>query len=217
MKTNNKGWKDIRLYQLQEINSLPEFEDKLDMMIEYLSILLNVDVPHIENMPMKDLMAEFSKWDFLNVLPKEKEIKIIKIDGKKFGLIKFDEMSFAQLVDIEEYINDGGVIKNLHKILSVLYLPIDRYNILTKKYTLKSYEPSEEIQKGFLTLDMSILYPVALFFYRIVQVYLKTLVSSLAKSKMTNLKEMILKEEELSQVQRQMLLTELEKFGTGMD
>lgn len=216
MKTDKKSWKDIKLYQLQELNSLPEFDDKMDMMIEYLSIVLNVDPSVIENMPITDLVVEFSKWDFLNVLPEEKQIKVIKIDNKKFGLINFEEITFAQLVDIEEYINDGGVMKNLHKILSVIYLPIDKYNFLTKKYTLKSYQPSEEVQSGFLTLDMSILYPVALFFYRIVQTYLKTLASSLVQKKMTNLKEMIQKEEELSPIEKQRLLTELKKLGTGM-
>jgi hypothetical protein len=217
MKTNKKSWKDVKLYQLQEINSLPQFEDKIDMMVEYLSILLNVDTEEIENMPVKDLMVEFSKWDFLNVLPQQKKIDIIKIDGKKFGLIKFDEMSFAQLVDIEEYINDGGVIKNLHKILSVIYLPIDKYNFLTKKYTLKKYEPSEQIQNGFLTLDMSILYPVALFFYHIVRTYLKTLVSSFHKTKMEEMRKMILNEEGLSKIEKQKLLIELGKLGTGME
>ena len=86
MKTNKKSWKDVKLYQLQEINSLPQFEDKIDMMVEYLSILLNVDTEEIENMPVKDLMVEFSKWDFLNVLPQQKKIDIIKIDGKKYAV-----------------------------------------------------------------------------------------------------------------------------------
>jgi hypothetical protein len=124
-------------------------------------------------------------------------------------------MSFAQMVDIEEYINDGGTMQNLHKILSVIYLPIDKYNVFTKRYTLKPYESSEELQKEFLTLDMSILYPTALFFYHIVQTYLKNSALSLVQMKKEKMMEMISKEEELSQTQRLMLLKELEKYGTG--
>jgi hypothetical protein len=214
-KNISKSWKDVRLYQLQELNSLSEFDNKIDMMIEYLSILLNVDPSEVENMPINDLMVEFSKWEFLKELPEEKKIDIIKINGKRFGLINLGDMSFAQMVDIEEYINDGGTIQNLHKILSVIYLPIDKYNVFTKRYTLKPYEPSDELQKEFLTLDMSILYPTALFFYHIVQTYLKNSVSSLVQMKKEKMMEMISKEEELSQTQRLMLLKELEKFGTG--
>lgn len=216
-KNISRSWKDIKLYQLQELNSLPEFDDKIDMMIEYLSILLNMDPSEIENMPINDLMIEFSKWEFLKELPKEKKIDIIKIKDNRFGLINFNEMSFAQMVDIEEYINDGGTIQNLHKILSVIYLPINKYNVFTKRYTLKPYESSEELQKEFLTLDMSMLYPTALFFYHIVQTYLKNSALSLVQMKKEKMMKMISKEEELSQTQRQMLLKELEKYGIGTD
>lgn len=215
-RKDTKSWKDIKLYQLQELNSLPEFEDKTEMMVEYLSILLNVDPIDIENMPVKDIFEEFEKWKFINELPKEKRIDIIKIDGKRFGLVNFSEMSLAQLVDIEEYIKDGGVMQNLHNILSVIYLPIDKYNFFTRKYTLKQYEPSEEIAKQFLTLDMSILYPVSLFFYRIVQIYLKNLLSSSVQMSKEKMKKMILEEEGLSPIERQRLLKELEKLGIGI-
>lgn len=214
-KNISRSWKDVKLYQLQELNSLPEFDNKIDMMIEYLSILLNIDPSEVENMPINELMVEFSKWEFLKELPEEKKIDIIKINGKRFGLINLSEMSFAQMVDIEEYINDGGTMQNLHKILSVIYLPIDKYNVFTKRYTLKPYESSEELQKEFLTLDMSILYPTALFFYHIVQTYLKTSALSLVQMKKEKMMEMISKEAELSQTQRLMLLKELEKYGTG--
>jgi hypothetical protein len=211
-----RGWKDVKLYQLQELNSLPEFEDKIDMMVEYLSILLNIDPTEVENMPINDLMVEFSRWEFLKELPKEKKIDIIKIDGKRFGVINFSEMTLAQMVDIEEYINGGGTIQNLHKILSVIYLPIDKYNVFTKRYTLKPYEPLPEVEEAFKLLDMSILYPTALFFYRIVQTYLKNSVLSLVQTKKQMMMEMISKEEELSQTQKQQLLKELEKLGTGI-
>jgi hypothetical protein len=214
-KNISRSWKDVKLYQLQELNSLQEFDDKIDMMIEYLSILLNIDPSEVENMPINELMVEFSKWEFLKELPEEKKIDIIKINGKRFGLINLSEMSFAQMVDIEEYINDGGTMQNLHKILSVIYLPIDKYNVFTKRYTLKPYESSEELQKEFLTLDMSILYPTALFFYHIVQTYLKNSALSLVQMKKEKMMEMISLEEELSQTQRLMLLKELEKYGTG--
>jgi hypothetical protein len=216
MKKDIKSWKDVKLYQMQELNALPEFDDKIDMMVEYLSILLNMDPSDIENMPVAEIFKEFERWKFLNELPKEKKIEIIKLNGKRYGLINFAEMTFAQLVDIEEYISNGGVIQNLHKILSVIYLPVDKYNVFTKRYTLKPYEPSEEVEEAFQLLDMSILYPVALFFYRIVQNYLKNLALSSLQMKKELMKEMILKGEELSLTQKQQLLIELEKLGTGI-
>jgi len=89
--------------------------------------------------------------------------------------------------------------------------------VFTKRYTLKPYEPLPEVEEAFKLLDMSILYPTALFFYHIVQTYLKNSVLSLVQTKKQMMMEMISKEEELSQTQRQTLLKELEKLGTGIE
>jgi len=217
MKKDIKTWKDVKLYMLQEIHALPHMDDKTDMIIEHLSILLNTDPAEIENMPVSELFNEFEKWNFLKDIPEAKKVDIIKIEGKRYGLVNFKDMSFAQLVDIEEYINDGGVIKNLHKILGTIYLPVDKYNVFTKRYSLKKYEPSDELCEAFRTLDMELLYPVALFFYHIVQTYLKNLVLSSAQMNLQKMKEMILAEEGASVTHKQMLLSELEKLGTGME
>jgi hypothetical protein len=134
------NWSDIKLYQIQEIDTLPEFDSKLDMMIEQLSILIDTDPYEIKKLPVEDLVREFKKWDFINETPQPKAHEKIKVNGVKYKLIDFDKMSLAQLVDIEEYVSDG-IIKNAHKILSVLYLPYK--NILSKE--LKPYQPNKEL------------------------------------------------------------------------
>jgi hypothetical protein len=171
MKLKTKSWVDINLRQLQEIESLPTYDDDLDLMINQISILNDVDSNTIENMPLADLVEEFNQWGFLKELPKEKNNKVIKVGKTRLGFIELNKMSLAQLVDIEEYVSDG-LMKNMHKILSVLYIPIKTYNYLTKSYTLKEYSPDKERQELFLDLTMDLLYPQILFFCRIVKVYL---------------------------------------------
>ena len=135
MKLKTKSWVDINLRQLQEIESLPTYDDDLDLMINQVSILNDVDSNTIENMPLVDLVEEFNQWGFLKELPKEKNNKVIKVGKTRLGFIELNKMSLAQLVDIEEYVADG-LMKNMHKILSVLYIPVKSYNYLTKSYTL---------------------------------------------------------------------------------
>lgn len=171
MKLKTKSWVDINLRQLQEIESLPTYDDDLDLMINQVSILNDVDSNTIENMPLVDLVEEFNQWGFLKELPKEKNNKVIKVGKTRLGFIELNKMSLAQLVDIEEYVSDG-LMKNMHKILSVLYIPIKTYNYLTKSYTLKEYSPDKGRQELFLDLTMDLLYPQILFFCRIVKVYL---------------------------------------------
>lgn len=204
-----KTWKDIKLYQLQEIESLPTYDDELDLVINQLSILRDEDPADIENMAINELLKEFSKWSFLKELPEEKNNKIIKIEGKRYGIIDLSEMTLAQLVDIEEYVNDG-LMKNMHKILSVLYLPIKSYNPITKKIVLEEYKPDKDRQNMFLMLTMDILYPQVLFFCHIVKDYIRSLADSLVGKTPTQEKmmEMMNQVEELLVIQKHKLKIE---------
>lgn len=175
-----KSWSDVTLNQLQEIESLPSYDDELDMMINQISILKDMDPAEIENMRINDLIEEFNQWSFLKELPKEKNHKIITINGQKLGSMDFNDLTLGQLADIEEYFTDG-LMKNLHKILSIIYLPTKTYNKITKKYTLEDYVPDKERQNLFLSLTMDILYPQVLFFCHIVRIYLEGLAISLAE------------------------------------
>jgi len=66
------SWKDIKLSQLQEIHTLPEYEDKIDLMVNVLSILLDKDPYDIENMLVTDIFKEYDKMDILTRTPKRR-------------------------------------------------------------------------------------------------------------------------------------------------
>jgi hypothetical protein len=204
------NWSDIKLYQIQEIDTLPEFDSKLDMMIEQLSILTDTDPYDIKKLPIEEMVSEFNKWEFINETPKPNAIEKIKVNGVSYGLVKFDEMSLSQLVDIEEYASDG-IIKNAHKILSVLYLPYK--NKLSKK--LKPYEPNKELEEGLKSVTLDKIYPTLVFFYLIVQTYLNASQQSLEK-KLNEIVPMMTKEErkQLGTL-RQRLKKKLDKSGIG--
>ena len=170
-KTDEKSWADVKLHQLQEIHTLPKYDDKIDLMVNVLGILLDKDPAEIEDMLVTDIMKEYDKWEFIKEPPKEEMIPIITFNDKRYGFIKLDELTLGQYVDIEEYISDGEIFDNIHKVLSVLYLPIKKYNRLTGKYELEEYVPDEDRQNAFKDMTMDILYPVILFFYHIVRDY----------------------------------------------
>ena len=203
-------WSDIKLYQIQEIDTLPDYDSKLDMMIEQLSILIDTDPYEVKKLPIEDMVREFKKWEFINETPEPKAHEKIKVNGVKYKLVDFDNMSLAQLVDIEEYVSDG-IIKNAHKILSVLYLPYK--NILSNE--LKNYEPNKELEEGLKSLTLDILYPTLVFFYHIVQVYLEGSQQSLEKRIDKMAPMMTQKERKQLGTLRQKLRIELEKNGIG--
>jgi hypothetical protein len=206
-----RGWKDVTLVQLQEIEALPKYDNELDMMLNYVSILLDKDSSEIENMHVSDILLEFERWRFLSTKPKEKHQPIITLNGVRYGAVVLNELTLGQIADIEAYITEG-LIENLHKVFSVLYLPIKSYNPITKKVVLEEYEPDKDRQNAFLYATMDILYPQMLFFYHIVKDYLQGILlyseEEMKKMKDTEMMEkmmkMIYQLEELLKVEKQM-------------
>ena len=212
-KTDEKSWYDIKLHQLQEIHTLPKYDDKLDLMVNVLAILLDKDPADIEDMAVTDIMEEYSKWEFLKEPPQEKAIPIIKTEKGRLGLIDLGKLTLGQYVDIEEYLSEGSIFDNIHKVLAVIYLPVKKYNPITKKYTLEEYTIDENREKLFLDMGMDILYPMILFFYRIVKEFSIDFQRSLLEMKKEEVKKMIYQGEGLSETQRRELKKKLEESG----
>jgi len=165
------GWGDITLRKFQLIDGFEPSGDEIEDMLTQLSILTDKTLEELDNLSVKKLTNELTKYEFLKQVPDEKKIDVVEVGGKKFGLCDLNELTLAQFVDIETYVK-GGLINNIHKIMSVLYLPIIKQNLITKKYELEPYETSEERETLLLEVGMDKIYPTLLFFYRIVKVYL---------------------------------------------
>jgi hypothetical protein len=175
-----KSWKNVTLRQAQELIALDpknySESEYLAYEVDQLAILLDKDPYNIETtMSVKEIIEALTEWNFLSELPKEditKKVDTFKKNGTRYGLMNFNEITLAQMVDIEEYVN-LGLVQNIHKIMSVLYLPTKSWNPFTKKYTLKEYEPDPKREEIFLDMDMEFVYGNLLFFYLIVTTYIK--------------------------------------------
>jgi len=166
-----KSWKDISLRKALRLMSLNETAyDQLDLIIKQMAILLDKTEAQIELMEPKELFEFGDKFKFLGELPKPKETKVIKVNGREYGLTELTRIKLAQMIDIEEYYN-LGLEKSIAQILSALYLPIKKRIPLTSKYTLEDYEPDNEREEDMLDVDMETMWGTILFFYRGVTEY----------------------------------------------
>lgn len=173
----DKSWKDITMRTGIELAQL-EIEDPLELIKMQMAVIMDEDMDHIEKLPMGAIIEFTKEYEFIGKLPEKRLTKTIKHNGKTYGICDFDKMSLAQFVDIEEYYNNG-LLPNLHKILSVFYLPIKKRNIFTGKYELEEYEPNEERENMFLDMDMEFIWSITLFFYHIGQEYIRLMKLSL--------------------------------------
>jgi len=108
------------------------------------------EVAKIKMKHLNELIAHFTKV----FSEKPQLIRQFKIKDIEFGFIpKFDDISFGEYVDLENYLKDW---KTYHKALSVMYRPIKtRYK---DKYEIADYEPNEDMQElmKFAPLDVAI-------------------------------------------------------------
>lgn len=108
------------------------------------------EVAKIKMKHLNELIAHFTKV----FSEKPQLIRQFKIKDIEFGFIpKFDDISFGEYVDLENYLKDW---KTYHKALSVMYRPIKtRYK---DKYEIAEYEPNEDMQDlmKFAPLDVAI-------------------------------------------------------------
>lgn len=176
------SWKDITLEKALRIIKVDE-EDELELIMKQLAECLDKSYDDIENMEPNKIFEQYKEWSFINTLPEMKLTKEITIDEVKYGVMDLSKLTLAQMVDIEEFYKEG-FIDNLHRIISILYLPIKSKNRLSKKYILEEYEFDEERANNFLKVDMEFVWGNLLFFYHIEKVYINSLQDCLVNQMM---------------------------------
>lgn len=159
-----KTWKDITLKQAQALEMIDPSLDKLDTIVEQLSILKGIPAEEIERTwTPEDILVEGDKWAFLQKLPDAKEIKEIEIDGREYAMCNLQKLTLAQMVDIEEYYS-AGIVENAHKIMAVLFLPKKKSWNPFKRTETEDYEWSEERENDMLKANMDFVWSNMLFF-----------------------------------------------------
>jgi len=194
-----KSWKDITLRKAQKLESLPKTLDTLDLIINQYAILKDIEVSEVERLTPNELIEKTNELAFLKDLPIPKRTDVIKVNGRKYRLIDFNKMSLGQMVDIEEYYNEG-LVHNSHRILSVMFLPVQRKFPFIKETTLP-YEPDEVRENDMLDCDMETIWGNLLFFYLGEMRYTKGLLDYLEEKVQMSQKEW-LKEMRESLVER---------------
>ena len=187
MNKKEKSWKDISLKMAIELIQLSP-ENDLDLIVNRLAILKDEDPADIEKMTFDDIAKEYKQWNFVGTLPEERKDETFKWNGIRYGRVNFAKLSLAQMVDIEEFYS-MGFLENVHNILSILYLPVKNYNIITKNYTLESYEFNQEVADSLLDIDFDFVYGNLLFFWTIARVYTNSLKDYLVKKNQTQMME----------------------------
>lgn len=145
---------EIPLCRYQEFIAMKEKSNDEEFIAQkMIQIFCGMKLGEVAKIKMKhlnELIAHFTKV----FSEKPQLIRKFKIKDIEFGFIpKFDDISFGEYVDLENYMKDW---KTYHKALSVMYRPIKNTN--KDKYEIVDYEPNEDMQNlmKFAPLDVAI-------------------------------------------------------------
>ena len=193
---------EIPLSRYQEFIAMKEKSNDEEFIAQkMIQIFCGMKLGEVAKIKMKhlnELITHFTKV----FSEKPQLIRKFKIKDIEFGFIpKFDDISFGEYVDLENYMKDW---KTYHKALSVMYRPIKNTN--KDKYEIVDYEPNEDMQDlmKFTPLDVAI---SSSFF-------LSSLGIELLKATQTYLKKELKKMTDSTNLAKD---TNLAKNGVGME
>ena len=145
---------EIPLSRYQEFISMKDKSNDEEFIAQkMIQIFCGIKLGEVAKIKMKhlnELIAHFTKV----FSEKPQLVRKFKIKNIEFGFIpKFDDISFGEYVDLENYLKDW---KTYHKALSVMYRPIK--TTFKDKYEIVDYEPNEDMQDlmKFAPLDVAI-------------------------------------------------------------
>ena len=193
---------EIPLSRYQEFIAMKEKSNDEEFIAQkMIQIFCGMKLGEVAKIKMKhlnELITHFTKV----FSEKPQLMRKFKIKDIEFGFIpKFDDISFGEYVDLENYMKDW---KTYHKALSVMYRPIKNTN--KDKYEIVDYEPNEDMQDlmKFAPLDVAI---SSSFF-------LSSLGIELLKATQTYLKKELKKMTDSTNLAKD---TNLAKTGVGME
>jgi hypothetical protein len=110
-------------------------EGKVEQMVTTISTLLEMDRDEVLKMDLKAI-ADIST-DLLDIAqPKEMFYPVIEWHGKLWGYTAIQHQSLGEYIDIENHSQD--LEKGLHKLMAVMYRPIEEHSLGSISYKIKN-------------------------------------------------------------------------------
>lgn len=188
MKLKYNNWSDISIKKFDEIKKAlkTNFNKELEANLAMLSILCDVDVEEIENLPLVEFSKLVSQTEFLKEMPQVDIKEKYMINGHKYVLCaNVAKMTTAQYIDYQTLVKNAD--KNVKELLAVFLIPEG------KKYG--DYDLEEVIDEIYNYLPIAAARAICFFFTLVLQSLTKATLISLERKTKKELKKAKTKEE----------------------
>lgn len=167
----------IKKYQKIQTNPI-RFQNQT----EILSLYLDIEPNELKDLPVEQVRFVETVLSQHLLKPKTSDIVFtFEIDGVTYGLENdWQNMTWGQWVDLEVYSQPDKINEHIHKILAILYRPVEIEKGTT--YKLKKFKSSEVDERSELfreKLEIDIWFGVSSFFLRALNVFTNNIETSL--------------------------------------
>lgn len=189
-----ESYKDITVNQYQKWFKIVNENDPSDFVnLKTIEIFCQVNNVHLLPVNViEDAIKDINR--VFETMPKL--VQRFKLNGVEFGLIpNFDNMSFGEYVDINNYIDN---VEDFHKALAVLYRPIK--SKVKDLYEIEEYKGSDVWAEQMKYAPLDTILGAKVFFYDLANELLQVTLNSL---------------EELPSDQREIIQQRLNSLNNG--
>ena len=182
---------EMTLGQYQTIYSNPErYKNKLQL----ISLFTGISVMELKNQSPDTIdMLEMVIGDRFTIPEMKQIVLTFTHKNVEYGLeMDWSKLAFGAWVDFEVYSSEN-IYQNLHKIMAILYRPIQSWDKKREKYKLVPYKAEEIDERSEVMKIVPVKYWIsaAVFFLTLVEIYTDNIKNSLGRTQMNYQKAMM--------------------------
>lgn len=177
-----ENWEEIKLGQYIEFELLEKDNlTNIELMFKIISIFCDIDEEELNKLTIAQVNNIGEQLEWVNKKPKNNFYQSFEIDGIKYGFHpNLHEIKVGEWIDLENLLKTP--IKNLHKLLSILYRPITKIKRGQNRYNIKDYDSVTANERSELFLyhmNMEQAFGASLFFLNFAEKLLVNITDSL--------------------------------------
>ena len=165
------NWKDINLFQYQQIVEANSITHPLDRIDRLIAIVNNWTPNQVNDLTVERYNEEVARLKFLEQEVTGKPVKYIKVNGKRYKCI-YDVRKMPSARYIESKVFQTDLIANLHKLAASMVIPMKRtlWGWKEARYdsTMHPVYAEDMLEANFVDVYHSIV-----FFYHVYRIWIE--------------------------------------------
>lgn len=165
------NWKDLNVFQYQQIVEANKIEHPLDRVDRFIGIINGWTANQVDSLSVQEYNDQAKRLDFLNKDIEGKPVKYINVNKKRYKCI-YDvrKLHAARYIESKHFQTD--LVGNLHKLAASMVVPMKKTYLGWKE---DSYDASkhEEYAQDMLESRFIDVYHSIVFFYHVYRIWIE--------------------------------------------